>query len=589
MFKDYYLLDCKNTDSQVKVILQQKFNYVIEKFNNIFFDNITGEYVRNDYNKIYILNNKYVVYIGVMQKIETFFDKKKYKTVINPQYINDRYTIMIEDMVYDNDFDIDESSFIGICNAYFESDFVISSQVNQYLLRKFEGERSMMFDNYDNFHSISQLFKNKIDLYKMLCQNQEYQTISDNYDINDLVKYYNDVFKLVEEKIKEFNFKIFSINQYEKVLLIEDSLVLYIGAKGKNALFREKEKRNGNVVDRYSIVIQELTFNEIFDKKKFKKFLNEIHILNGSYVGAENYNNINYRPFSIGNPDEKILKGYHPRFYNNSNFDYVNNKILELKLKERYDNWKGQLRYFIVYEFIYYKDKIGYAVASTLDPNPRMVGRNMIHQYESHAGYLMYFPSIFYDHSWGELITKFVEEQKNSHWNGYKRIGEKSSLFAEKVQYFIVPYYVNNINIHQDIVSQIIADAKLGKYKNFERTLYDISEYKWKSEELMYQCVKKIFKNKKVIHQYNPFFLGKQTYDVFVCGKNIAFEYQGKQHFEPVEIFGGEENFIKQQERDKLKKELSEKNNVELIYVNYWEDITTDLIKQKLKDKNIKI
>ena len=68
---------------------------------------------------------------------------------------------------------------------------------------------------------------------------------------------------------------------------------------------------------------------------------------------------------------------------------------------------------------------------------------------------------------------------------------------------------------------------------------------------------------------------------------NIAFEYQGKQHFEPVEIFGGEENFKKGQERDKIKKELSEKNGIKLIYVNYWEDITTNLIKEKLKDNNI--
>ena len=70
----------------------------------------------------------------------------------------------------------------------------------------------------------------------------------------------------------------------------------------------------------------------------------------------------------------------------------------------------------------------------------------------------------------------------------------------------------------------------------------------------MFEYVKKIFKNSTVIHQYRPYYLkyknGQLSYDVFVCGKNIAFEYQGKQHFEPVEIFGGEKNFLKQQERD---------------------------------------
>ena len=55
------------------------------------------------------------------------------------------------------------------------------------------------------------------------------------------------------------------------------------------------------------------------------------------------------------------------------------------------------------------------------------------------------------------------------------------------------------------------------------------------------------------------------------------------------ELFGGEESFKKGQERDKLKKELSEKNGIKLLYVNYWEDITVDLIKEKLLEINIDI
>ena len=67
-----------------------------------------------------------------------------------------------------------------------------------------------------------------------------------------------------------------------------------------------------------------------------------------------------------------------------------------------------------------------------------------------------------------------------------------------------------------------------------------------------------------------------------MCGKNIAFEYQGKQHFEPVDFFGGEKHFQEQVERDKLKKKLSEENGVTLIYVNYDEDVSVELIKEKV-------
>jgi hypothetical protein len=72
------------------------------------------------------------------------------------------------------------------------------------------------------------------------------------------------------------------------------------------------------------------------------------------------------------------------------------------------------------------------------------------------------------------------------------------------------------------------------------------------------------------------------SYDVYICGLKTAIEYQGKQHFEPVEYFGGKEHYDKQVERDKLKLKLSEENEVKLIYVNYWEDVTPDLIIEKV-------
>lgn len=64
----------------------------------------------------------------------------------------------------------------------------------------------------------------------------------------------------------------------------------------------------------------------------------------------------------------------------------------------------------------------------------------------------------------------------------------------------------------------------------------------------------------------------------------VAIEYQGKQHFEPVEIFGGKENFEKQKERDVLKKKLSDENGIKLVYINYWEDITAELIREKVEE-----
>lgn len=47
----------------------------------------------------------------------------------------------------------------------------------------------------------------------------------------------------------------------------------------------------------------------------------------------------------------------------------------------------------------------------------------------------------------------------------------------------------------------------------------------------------------------------------------IALEYQGEQHFSPIDIFGGEEGLKNSQARDKRKKQLSTRNGISLIEV----------------------
>ena len=56
-------------------------------------------------------------------------------------------------------------------------------------------------------------------------------------------------------------------------------------------------------------------------------------------------------------------------------------------------------------------------------------------------------------------------------------------------------------------------------------------------------------------------------------------EYNGKQHYEPIEYFGGEESFKKQQKNDNLKKEYCQKNNIPLYIINYKQDIITEMEK----------
>ena len=55
--------------------------------------------------------------------------------------------------------------------------------------------------------------------------------------------------------------------------------------------------------------------------------------------------------------------------------------------------------------------------------------------------------------------------------------------------------------------------------------------------------------------------------------KIILIEYNGIQHYSPVEYFGGEEALLKQQERDKIKQTYCLNNNYQLEIIKYDESI----------------
>ena len=61
----------------------------------------------------------------------------------------------------------------------------------------------------------------------------------------------------------------------------------------------------------------------------------------------------------------------------------------------------------------------------------------------------------------------------------------------------------------------------------------------------------------------------KLSYDFFLPDYNILIEYQGEQHYFPIEWFGGEKAFEKQQFNDKEKENIAKNNNLLLIKISY--------------------
>ena len=89
----------------------------------------------------------------------------------------------------------------------------------------------------------------------------------------------------------------------------------------------------------------------------------------------------------------------------------------------------------------------------------------------------------------------------------------------------------------------------------------------WISETELYYKIKKHFTQYNIIHHGKPKWLGSQHFDIWLPKINVAIEYQGAQHDRPIDFFGGEKAFKKNQKRDELKKEKCIKNDVILIEV----------------------
>jgi hypothetical protein len=106
----------------------------------------------------------------------------------------------------------------------------------------------------------------------------------------------------------------------------------------------------------------------------------------------------------------------------------------------------------------------------------------------------------------------------------------------------------------------------------------------WVSEVALLNAMRNAFPTEQIIHQARPSWLGQQSFDIYFPELRVAIEYQGVQHSQPVERFGGEEAFERQQERDSRKRELCIQNGVTLIEVHpdYDADETVEVVNRAL-------
>lgn len=166
----------------------------------------------------------------------------------------------------------------------------------------------------------------------------------------------------------------------------------------------------------------------------------------------------------------------------------------------------------------------------------------------------------------GRYVYHYLRDHNENISSSYKL--EVPYLINSKKD--IEKYFSREIELYDNIFQRIASE---GGYSN-----------KWKNELSLFQMLKKVYPD--AIYQYHTDWLGLQSLDIYIPSINTGFEYQGRQHYEVVEHFGGMEGFERRKRLDQKKRDLCQENGVKLIEWRYDEPISKVVLKDKLAGKH---
>lgn len=94
--------------------------------------------------------------------------------------------------------------------------------------------------------------------------------------------------------------------------------------------------------------------------------------------------------------------------------------------------------------------------------------------------------------------------------------------------------------------------------------------------------VRQLLEGNKIVYYFQKTFdkckdIKQLPFDFYLPEYNVCIEYQGEQHYKPIDYFGGEEKFEIQQKHDQIKRDYCKKNNIKLLEIRYDEDIEEKL------------
>lgn len=141
---------------------------------------------------------------------------------------------------------------------------------------------------------------------------------------------------------------------------------------------------------------------------------------------------------------------------------------------------------------------------------------------------------------------------------------------------------------------KLLSQMKHGKpiyegeeFRNLENELRERFGYpkigqQWVTETTLYKFVCMLFPDYEVIHHYRGKELKGLELDIWLPELKLGIEYQGEQHYNVIEHWGGKAGLEKRIQNDKKKKSICNDLNYHLIEIKYTEEISEQLIKKRI-------